>query len=601
MSAGRPIILAASLVLAAVAPATAQDFDPGAEPMHIGLIIGNSKYAPGASAAAIDGSRGVLPALPNACGDAKTVAAGLVQIGWREEEFVQKCDLTTTEMLGEIRAFVDKIQENPYSIAVFYYAGHGIKIDKSSYIFGVDARPNLRVAKNQIARNNNARMFFGSALEVSADLVSAVGLITEGGFTVILDACRSDPLIEALSGGPRKVTAPISNSFLLPGVLVAVSTQDGETAADNGLYASKLRERMRPKIDAHAIFNRVNTDVFNATKLYSKPQIPTMSGGLVIPCLAGCNLAGEEAWGGEQHSARDRPIQLAQLEPKHGRAAVQNDTPVEMPKSVSRDSSSRINTLYSNPGLATLQQMRGVRVDVFYCEGGARASERENQARDYGISLAERAQNSNGEISSVRLRPLSAFSNGLPVYRFLDNAVVADRSDPAEAKIAKGLLQNDLTGFEQYYSSSTPNYVSVFFCETSPRETNAKVFWHAPAQSEQELAMRLIDGLESEKGQFLSSSKVEIIADSPEKTEVRYYDPDDRDVAFRLADSLQRALKHEVTAKLLVMPKDKSSAGTLEVWIGKGELSLAPSDVKPGSLLLPSRNNILKAAAFEPN
>ena len=210
----------------------------GVEPKHIALIIGNTEYSPVVPTVA---SAGRLPRLPHACDDAQTVAAALVKTGWDEADINQKCDLSMGDMLAQVRAFVQQVQDNPYSIAVFYFAGHGVQIDKKTYIFGVDAKPNFATVQKIIDRNSDAQLFYGSALDVYTDFINAAGSITDGGLTVILDACRSDPVIQALGGGPRKVTAPLARSRLLPGILLAVSTQDGDTAADNSAYAAAIK------------------------------------------------------------------------------------------------------------------------------------------------------------------------------------------------------------------------------------------------------------------------------------------------------------------------------------------------------------------------
>lgn len=591
---------AIAIALAATArAAAAQDAGPtpSGEPKHIALIIGNTDYSPENKAKAPPGR---LPRLPNACGDSQTIAAALVQVGWSEGEITQKCNLTTTEMLAQIRTFVQDVQDNPYSIAIFYFAGHGVQIDTKSFIFGVDAKPNFALARSQIASNNNAQLFFGSALEIYSDFVNAVGAINDGGFTVILDACRSDPVIKALGGGARNVTAPLARSKLLPGVLLALSTQDGDTAADSSSYASTIRRLIKRQTPIASILNRVATQVFNDTKLTGHPQIPTTSGGLVIPCFAGCSL---------DTDTPAPPVRTGDLLPLPAPRLIQASySPPLMPQSKPQPQpqpqrvdfpvqSKRIQneTLYADPGYQKNQLVRGMRADVFWCEGGGNADAREAMARRYGDVLTNLARGSGGAIVSVRLRSLTTSANGLPIYRFLHNAIVADPLDSREAGVVSAVDHAGVAPLERLISQSTPNYVSVFICAANPRASRATVNWQASGDAEEALAANLIGRLNETLGQFHSDRKVDNnIPPPPADTEVRYFFADDRDVAFKLADSLQQALHHAVAAKLFADLPNAQKPGKLEVWIGTNELSRAAATaVDPGSPAIPSRNSVL--------
>lgn len=588
------IALACCFATSAVRAQTAAEV----EPKHMALIIGNTAYSPTVPTAA---SAGRLPRLPHACGDAQTVAAALVKTGWDEADINQKCDMSMGDMLAQVRAFVQQVQDNPYSIAVFYFAGHGVQIDKKSYIFGVDAKPNFATAQKIIERNSDAQLFYGSALDVYTDFINAVGSITDGGLTVILDACRSDPVIQALGGGPRKVTAPLARSRLLPGILLAVSTQDGDTAADNSAYADAIKALIRPKEQISTILTRVANKVYNDTKLTGHPQIPTMSGGLIVPCFAGCAVKPSETLEQpETHASTVPSMQIRQAgAARFIRAAYLSEaTPLASAPigQAARAQTSAIESLYSDPALSGPSQVSGSRVDVFWCEGGANAESRKTLARRYGAMLADRARSSRGDLVSVRLRPLSINANGFAGYRFLHNSVVVDSGDRIERGVGQSVIAAGFAPIEQLSSLSTPNYSSVFVCQTDARTTPGRVYWQAPGEQEKKLAQSLIANLDEITGQFHSVDGIEITPNSPSDTEIRYYFPDDRDIAFRLADSLQRALKHEVPVKLFQSLAERTSPGVAEVWMGTGELSRpAETAVEPGTIRLPSRNNILRS------
>lgn len=599
-----------SLLLAVTAQAQAGD-----EPKHIALVIGNTKYAaaPGAASSA------VLPELPHACEDAETIEAALVGVGWDENDITRKCDLSTGDMIKEIRSFIQLVQDNPYSIAVFYYAGHGVQIDDRSYLFGVDARPNFETARRQIEHGATGQLFFNSALELYSDILNGVGNVTDGGFTVIIDACRSDPLIQSLGGRPRLVTTSLNKTTLVPTVLVAHSTQKGETAADNGAYANAIRAHARRGESLETILTRVNTTVFNATKLTSHPQVPTKSGGLILPCLAGCSLDTNDAL----DTAPPRTTKISRFMggvnlPRFIRASfAQDDAQPTLPPVIpasgptvrnentppvrGRAATIPIQTLYTDPALAEGKRVKGVRVDIFWCAGGTSEQAREALARLYGQRIVQLASSAKSGVLSVRLRPLSPNANDQVVYRFLRNSVVFDPADRAEAEVARAIARKGLGVVEELQSRTTPDYVSLFLCQTDTRTMNGVVYWQVPEDNQKPLATKLMDDLDETTGRFHSARQVEVITRSPPETQVRYYFPDDRDIAYRVADSLQWILKHEVSVRLLTNLSDKVQPGSVEAWIGINELSQpVTSSVQPGSITMPSRNTVLQKSLQAP-
>ncbi|WP_167541747.1 MULTISPECIES: caspase family protein [unclassified Sphingopyxis] len=558
-------------------------------------MIGNSKYKP-----AQPSETGAAPLndLPNACRDSQNVADGLVTIGWAETEIVQKCDLTTLEMVAEVRQFVEKILRNPYSIAVFYYAGHGVQIDSRTFLFGVNARPDFETVRTQIATGSEAQLLIGDALDVSADFTSAVGNITEGGLTIILDACRSDPVIQELKGdGFRRITVPRPEDNLLPGIVVAVSAQGRASTPDNGLYARTLRDALKPRDDVLAIFHSVNSEILRKTRTNIPPQIPAVMGSLYIPCFADCVPDDRKEQPVSTSAVSTARVQYAQLDPPMRRAEIQSDGSSTLPVRQGSGAAKSPNDIYSVYGSRGLPQQRGKTVDIFYCDDGADADGRKAQATDYANMIAERAKISPGQIVAVRLRALSTKTNSRAEYRFLNNAVVADPwKGSGEDEIAELLMEGNTVGLQRYFSSTTPFYVSVFLCAVPPRASEATVYWHAPTKSGRDLARRLKGQMSEEKGRFRSVPDVEIVEASPENTEVRFYSADDRDVAFKLADSLQHALGYGVTAKLMTPTGATSSAGTLEVWLGKRKPKHSDR-LRVGSVFLPSRNNLFDPAA----
>jgi len=123
------------LFLSCAVSARAQD-----EPRHA-LVIGNADYQ--------------LGVLPNPINDARSMAAVLVETGFRTTvlENVTKLDFETG-----VAAFLSSLPEG--SVGLFYFAGHGIQKDGRNYLLPVDAQA-------------------GSIEEVIAGSISASDLVTE--------------------------------------------------------------------------------------------------------------------------------------------------------------------------------------------------------------------------------------------------------------------------------------------------------------------------------------------------------------------------------------------------------------------------------------
>ncbi len=615
----------AALVAAALAfasDASAQEA-PSGERRHVGLIIGNATY--------VGEDAGGLPRLQNACTDAQAVAAGFVRAGWKEDSEIDlQCDLSTEEMGNHVRTFVQKLQDDPYAVGVFYFAGHGVQIDDRQFIFGVNAKPNLKTVARQIESNPNSRLFIKSALDVYADLSQPVGAVTDGGLTIFLDACRSDPIIRALTGdGVRRVTAPTVTTTLLPGILIAVSTQKGQPALDGGgakgPYASALESLIVPNREISRILYDVGKKVWTETaKMYpDRPQIPTWTGGTAFPCFAGCTdpARWSERNAVSPHDPRraasrvQRPpaetssAMLARADTKQVtqdaqrtappvvtnlfRRAALTQTPVAVPRI-----EPLIQRLFERKALATTSQATGLRVEVFWCQAGNNSESRRSEAAALGDWFSGQASRYPKQIASVRLRVLTRNGNALSAYRFMDNAVVYDEKDAAARTWADAINGTMPGRFRQFREGSTTNYLAVFFCNApASASAPARVFWQVPEPYQIDFAKRLIGALDEDAGNFRSQQDIEALAASPDSTQVRYYHDEDQLIAFRLADSLQVLLRHPVPVKYEGNPSRLAPArvGTVEVWLGKEEPSTLVSETAAAiPSTTPSRNEVLK-------
>ena len=97
---------------------------PGPE-QRIALVIGNSKYRN-------------APQLANPDNDAQSMAQLLNSAGF---EVIAATDLTQNDMIKVVQDFSAKVSSRgPNTVAMVYYAGHGVQLAGENYLVPVDAR-----------------------------------------------------------------------------------------------------------------------------------------------------------------------------------------------------------------------------------------------------------------------------------------------------------------------------------------------------------------------------------------------------------------------------------------------------------------------------
>lgn len=207
---------------------------------RLALVIGNARYA--------------NAPLANPVNDARAMKAKLEKLGFQVEMLL---DATLKDMKRSIVDFGDRLVPN--SVAVLYYAGHGLQVKGSNFLVPVDARV---VNENSIYAE-------------SLDLTSVLNQFNRDDLTsvVILDACRDNPfpsVSRSLSRGLAQVGAAPK------GMLIAYSTAPGSVAMDgtgkNGLYTTELLAAMdQPGQRIEDVFKQVRARV---AKVSNNKQIP---------------------------------------------------------------------------------------------------------------------------------------------------------------------------------------------------------------------------------------------------------------------------------------------------------------------------------------
>ena len=167
-----------------------------AAPRKVALVIGNSAYAEAP--------------LRNPVNDARAMARTLRELGF---DVIERVDATQKEMNRAVTAFGEKLGAD--SIALFFYAGHGLQVRGKNFLIPVDAR----ITSEPSVRSES----------IDVDVVLEQIASTGSGLNfVILDACRNNPFerrFRSTGGGLAQMDAP-------KGTFIAYATPPGRTASD---------------------------------------------------------------------------------------------------------------------------------------------------------------------------------------------------------------------------------------------------------------------------------------------------------------------------------------------------------------------------------
>jgi uncharacterized caspase-like protein len=228
------VVLAALAGVLSGVPASAQT--------RLALVIGNSSY------------RSVTP-LPNPVNDAKAVADDLKAASF---DVTQALDVGQADMRRAIKDFAAKVTaKGADTVALVYYAGHGVQVDGENFLIPVDARIQTEadIAKEGIRLG---------------DVMSALASAPSKMRIVILDACRNNPFATTKqTRGLAIVDAPT-------GSIVAYSTAPGTEATDGAgahspYTAAFIEVAQQPRVQIEQLFKQVRLKVHEATKGQQTP------------------------------------------------------------------------------------------------------------------------------------------------------------------------------------------------------------------------------------------------------------------------------------------------------------------------------------------
>jgi hypothetical protein len=216
---------------------------------RVALVIGNAHYKN-------------APELANPDNDAQAMAQFLNKAGF---EVTSAIDLTQNDMIRVVQDFSSKVAaRGPNSVAMVYYAGHGVQLAGENYLVPVDAK----VSTPNELTSNSLRL---------VDLMATLESIPSRLRIVLLDACRNNPFPGVNDAGRGLAIVDAPN-----GSIVGYSTAPGTEALDgSGEHSPYLQAFLNrapePNLPIEQLFKRVRLDVAGST---GGKQIPWESSSL---------------------------------------------------------------------------------------------------------------------------------------------------------------------------------------------------------------------------------------------------------------------------------------------------------------------------------
>jgi hypothetical protein len=259
---------------------------------RIALVIGQSNY------------RAVV-ALPNPANDAKAVSQLLSEAGF---EVLGAADLSQSELREKISDFAAQMAaKGPDTIALVFYAGHGLQIDGENFLLPVDVDPKREAdIPLQAVRLN--------------DILNTLTSVPSKMRIVLLDACRNNPF-PAINQSAGHGLAIVDAKIGAPGTFLSFSTSPGAEAedgsgADSPYTSALLLAAKEPGLSIEDTFKRVRVSVNKATDGRQTPWDSSSltdefrffpGSGAAAPQPAAAKRSVDD-W---RRELRDKPIEIA--------------------------------------------------------------------------------------------------------------------------------------------------------------------------------------------------------------------------------------------------------------------------------------------------
>ena len=208
---------------------------------RLALVIGQSAYRS-------------VPALPNPANDARAVTQLLTDSGF---EVSTAADLSQGQMREAVSDFAGKVAaKGADTVALVFYAGHGLQIDGENFLVPVDIDPKREAdIPIQAVRLN--------------DILNTLTSVPSKMRILMLDACRNNPFPDLKTAGSG--LALVDAKIGAPGTFLSFSTSPGAVAEDgsgsNSPYTNALLAAGKEQnIPIEETFKRVRLAVNKVTE-----------------------------------------------------------------------------------------------------------------------------------------------------------------------------------------------------------------------------------------------------------------------------------------------------------------------------------------------
>jgi hypothetical protein len=213
--------------------------NPATAESRLALVIGNSAYK-------------TVTALPNPANDARVMGVMLRAAGF---ELVDAPDLSQADMRRALRDFAANVAlKGPDTVALVYFAGHGLQIEGENYLVPVDAK---------IEREADVAI---EAVRL-ADVMAALASTPSRTRIVILDSCRNNPFssISKTTGRGLAIVDAPTGSIVSYATAPGMEALDG--AGDNSPFTAALVDVAKePNLPIEQALKRIRLNVHNATE-----------------------------------------------------------------------------------------------------------------------------------------------------------------------------------------------------------------------------------------------------------------------------------------------------------------------------------------------
>lgn len=258
---------------------------------RVALVIGQSNY------------RAVVP-LPNPANDAKAMSQMLTESGF---EVLSASDLSQNELRAKVADFAARVAvKGPDTVALVFYAGHGLQIDGENFLVPVDVDPKRETdIPLQAVRLN--------------DVLNTLASVPSKTRILLLDSCRNNPFPDISKTAARGL-AIVDAKTGAPGTFMSFSTSPGAEAEDGGganspYTTALLAAAKEPGLSIEDTFKRVRVAVNKATEGRQTPwdsSSLTDDFRLIGPAVAGPKLASVKKTVDEwKRDLKGKPVEAA--------------------------------------------------------------------------------------------------------------------------------------------------------------------------------------------------------------------------------------------------------------------------------------------------